>query len=211
MAGMRRTMGAGWFVMSLVWQDPEQYKRTLAEAPPSFQDARWSRSLFAPDPAFRCAGPAGVLREIVLGNAHGAVFTWMPIISHRSASRKSPRCWPASTTGRKVERCWRLTGPLDGTEHIVGVARLARPEGKPDSPLVESAVVVRDDFQGQGVGTELLARLVLLAKQMGARTLLAEFQPHNQAAIRLFRELNLPTEISASHGETSMRITLPAA
>ena len=55
----------------------------------------------------------------------------------------------------------------DGTEHIVGVARLARPAGADDSKLVEAAVVVQDDFQGQGVGTELMFRMVLLAKQMG--------------------------------------------
>lgn len=97
---------------------------------------------------------------------------------------------------------------VDGTEQIVGVARLARLGGD-DSKLMEAAVVVQDDYHGRGVGTELLFRMVLLAKQMQAEMMLAEFEPTNQAAIRLFREINLPTEITASHGETSMYITVP--
>jgi L-amino acid N-acyltransferase YncA len=97
----------------------------------------------------------------------------------------------------------------NGREHIVGVGRLARPEGDDAAPVVEAAVVIRDDFQGRGVGTELVFRMVLLAKRMQARTILAVFQPSNGAAIRLFRKLNLPTEISASHGETTMTIAVP--
>ena len=94
-------------------------------------------------------------------------------------------------------------------EHIVGVVRLARPAGQPEAPEAEAAVVVRDDFQGQGVGRELLRRGVLLAKQMKVKTLVAIFQPYNAGAIQLFRELNLPSTISTSHAETTMRIEVP--
>lgn len=96
-----------------------------------------------------------------------------------------------------------------GGEQIVGVVRLARPPDAPHAPEAETAVVVRDDYHGQGVGTELLRRMVLLAKQMNVRTILAVFEPDNDDAIRLFRELDLPYTIKAHHGETEMRIEVP--
>jgi len=99
----------------------------------------------------------------------------------------------------------------DGREHLVGSARLARPEGQPDSPEAEAAVVVRDDFHGEGIGTELLRRMVLLAKQMKIETIVAVFEAENEHAIRLFRELGLPTEIEISHGETTLRMKAPNA
>jgi GNAT superfamily N-acetyltransferase len=95
-------------------------------------------------------------------------------------------------------------------EHIVGSVRLARDPATPDSPEAEAAVVVRDDFQGQGVGTELMRRLVLLAKQMHVKTILAIFQPDNEDAIRIFREVNLPYVTTIDHGETILRIEVPS-
>lgn len=94
-------------------------------------------------------------------------------------------------------------------EHIVGVARLMRPEGQPDSPEIEAAIVVRDDFHGEGVATELLRRLVLLAKQMKAKTIVAMIEADNYAAIKLFRELDLPTTSTTSHAETTLYISVP--
>lgn len=94
-------------------------------------------------------------------------------------------------------------------EHIVGSARLARPDGDPAATEAEGAIVVRDDFQGQGVGQELLRRMVLLAKLMQVKTIVAIFQPDNEGAIRLFRELNLPFVMRHHPGETEMRIEVP--
>lgn len=91
-------------------------------------------------------------------------------------------------------------------EHIVGSVRLARNPSAPDAPEAEAAIVVRDDFQGQGVGTELMRRLVLLAKQMNVKTIVAVFQPDNEDAIRIFREVNLPYTTSVDHGETIMKL-----
>jgi RimJ/RimL family protein N-acetyltransferase len=91
-------------------------------------------------------------------------------------------------------------------EHIVGSVRLARDPQTPDSPEAEAAIVVRDDFQGQGVGTELMRRLVLLAKQMNVKTIVAVFQPDNEDAIRIFREVNLPYTTIINHGETVLKL-----
>jgi RimJ/RimL family protein N-acetyltransferase len=96
-----------------------------------------------------------------------------------------------------------------GREQIVGVARLARPDTQPESPVAEAAIVVRDDFQGCGVATELLWRMVLLAKQMQVKTILAQIEADNNAALRVFRELDLPSTVTTEHGETDMYITVP--
>lgn len=95
----------------------------------------------------------------------------------------------------------------DGVERIIGVSRLARLS--PESDVVEAAVVVRDDFHGRGVGRELLRRLVLLAKRMEAKTILAIIQVDNRAAIRAFRGLDLPTVTDVSRGEMEMYISVP--
>ncbi len=97
----------------------------------------------------------------------------------------------------------------DTGEHIVGSVRLARDPAAPESPEAEAAIVVRDDFQGQGVGTELMRRLVLLAKQMNVKMMVAIFQPDNEDAIRIFREVNLPYVTTIDHGETIMKIEVP--
>lgn len=94
-------------------------------------------------------------------------------------------------------------------EAIVGVARLGRVPGKTDDPAADAAIVVRDDYQGQGVGTELLRRLVLLARRMGVRQMVAMIQSDNKGAIRLFRNLGLPTETTWEPGETILTIEMP--
>lgn len=93
--------------------------------------------------------------------------------------------------------------------HMIGSVRLARDPAQPDSPEAEAAVVVRDDFHGQGLGTELMRRLVLLAKKMQVKTIVAIFQADNEGAIRLFRELNLPYTTSIDHGATIMKLQAP--
>lgn len=97
----------------------------------------------------------------------------------------------------------------EGEEHVIGVARLMRTSPDPDWPEAEAAIVVRDDFHGEGVATELLYRMVLLAKQMNVKTILAIIEADNAAAINVFRELNLPTQTRTSHGDTVLHIAVP--
>jgi len=101
-----------------------------------------------------------------------------------------------------------LAGEGDNAE-IVGVVRLARPLDQPDAPEAEVAIVVRDDYQGQGVGAELLRCMVVLARRMRIKKILAVFQPDNDVAIRLFRQLGLPYKLTASHGAAKMHLEAP--
>lgn len=97
---------------------------------------------------------------------------------------------------------------VDG-EHIVGVVRLARPPSKPDAEEAEAAVVVLDAYQGQGVGSELLQRMLQLAQRMKVKRILAVFQPDNAGAIHLFRALGLRSRLETSHGISKMYTELP--
>jgi acetyltransferase len=102
-----------------------------------------------------------------------------------------------------------LTQDAAGSAQIVGVARLGRSHDKPDDPRAEAAIIVRDDYQDQGVGSGLLRELVKLAQRMKVKQMVANIEVDNQAALRLFRGLGLPTRSSTSLGETMMIIDMP--
>ena len=57
--------------------------------------------------------------------------------------------------------------------------------------IAEASLTVRDDFQGQGIGTELLRLLIVEAQKAGVRTLAADAQASNQSVFRMLRRLGL--------------------
>jgi acetyltransferase len=61
---------------------------------------------------------------------------------------------------------------------IIAVGRLSR---RPLSEEAELAVVVADQFQHQGLGGELIARLVKIARAEGLKRIVAEFHSENSA------------------------------
>lgn len=91
---------------------------------------------------------------------------------------------------------------------LIAVARLGRFPHTPTSPEAEAALVVRDDFQGQGIGTALMALLALLARRMDVQTLTASVQADNEALFALLRSLRLPLERHTSHGETTISLAV---
>ena len=68
----------------------------------------------------------------------------------------------------------------------IGVARFVRSE---DPTAAEVAVTVVDDWQGRGVATALLERLVSRAREEGIERFLALVLEENDAAIELFQQL----------------------
>jgi len=58
--------------------------------------------------------------------------------------------------------------PGRGGDQIVGVSRYAR---SPGSDSAECAIVVADDWQGRGIGGELIRSLAVAARSRGIRTL----------------------------------------
>ena len=96
--------------------------------------------------------------------------------------------------------------PEDG--ELVGVARYVRSEEPTEA---EVAVVVIDPWQGRGVATAMLDRLVERARETGIDHFVALVLSENQDAIELFRHVapgGSTTRRSAS-GHVEMLIELP--
>src|SRR5205814_1375973 len=69
----------------------------------------------------------------------------------------------------------------DKKKHLVGVGRFDINE----PGMAESAIVVRDDFQGAGLGTAILERMRQVAKGRGLRAFTAEILAENSKMIDL--------------------------
>lgn len=76
-------------------------------------------------------------------------------------------------------------------DRILGVARY---EGLPWPEEAEFAVVVRDGYQGKGLGTHLLLHLGTLARKRGFQRLRAAVLAHNVGMMQVIRNLGLPVE-----------------
>jgi GNAT superfamily N-acetyltransferase len=64
-----------------------------------------------------------------------------------------------------------------------------------ESPhIAEVALVVRDDYQNRGVGTELLSYLTYLAKRRGLIGFSAEVLAENRPMLRLFEKMGFDVE-----------------
>lgn len=87
----------------------------------------------------------------------------------------------------------------DAGEHIVGVTRLARASA--DAADAETAVVVRDDFQGMGLGTHLLTVLLSAARSMGIERLFGWVMSENRYLLQLFKRANLPIHLEYHSGD----------
>ena len=89
--------------------------------------------------------------------------------------------------------------PRDGS--FVGVARYAM---LGDGSAADLAFEVVDDWQGLGVGTMLVRRLLARAEQNGIRDFIALTLSENAAARALLKRMGFRT-VSSSHGITELR------
>jgi GNAT superfamily N-acetyltransferase len=78
-------------------------------------------------------------------------------------------------------------------QSIVGSGRYIVTE----SGTAEVAFAVVDKYQGQGIGTALLRHLIIVAREGGLHTLIAEVLPENKSMLRLFEESGLPVAVAA--------------
>ena len=63
-----------------------------------------------------------------------------------------------------------------------------------------------DDWQGRGLGTLLLGRIVTVARQAGIGVLTAVVLPENHAMIQVFRDSGFPVHVRAEPGELQRRL-----
>ena len=73
-----------------------------------------------------------------------------------------------------------------GRPDIVGVGRLSRLHGTKDG---EYAIIVSDAFQGKGLGTELLKRLVEIGRKEGMQRIVATILPENTGMLKVSERL----------------------
>jgi acetyltransferase len=94
-----------------------------------------------------------------------------------------------------------------GLPQIVGIARLSRAVGATSG---EFAVLVTDRYQGRGVGTELLRRLIDVARAEGLETLGADVREDNTAMLATVTRLGFVTRPAASDGVVRAELDLGA-
>ena len=89
--------------------------------------------------------------------------------------------------------------PIQGRERQIGVARYVKLSSPGDA---EFAIVLRDDWQGRGLGTRLLASLLVAAKNHGVRRLVATTLSENDRMLALGRKLGF--KLSADPGSATI-------
>lgn len=94
------------------------------------------------------------------------------------------------------------------SEHVVGVARLSR--AKASDNVAEAAVVVRDDYQKMGLGTQLMERLGKKAWVMGITHFEAWVMAENEPMLNIIAKLGYPATMETRRGETHVLLDIGA-
>ena len=92
-----------------------------------------------------------------------------------------------------------------GYETITGLAQYCREEA---ALSAEVSVVVRDEFQRKGLGTELLSYLAYVAKKQGLQWFVADVLPANTGVFRLLDKLGVSYEKKYDSGLISLKVSL---
>ena len=95
----------------------------------------------------------------------------------------------------------------DGSSEIIAIGRLSR---FLDSHEAELSLVVRDAFQRQGIGTELVRRLIDIGQQEGLAHVTAETLPQNAGMKHVFQKLGFTLNFLQDEGVVQATITLGA-
>lgn len=106
------------------------------------------------------------------------------------------------------EREAALIAIIDGEQgaEAIAVGRYARSSA--DSDIAEGALVVRDDYQGLGLGSQLFDLLVQMAMAHGLKELRAVSHADNQGVVALIRQLGMPYESTISRGLHEFRLRI---
>jgi acetyltransferase len=97
-------------------------------------------------------------------------------------------------------------GP-DDRPRILGVGRLTRERG---TAAGEFAVVVADEVQGLGLGTELLRRIVSVGRDEGLRRITGDILPENRAMQVVSEQVGFTCRLAPAEGVVRAELVLPA-
>ena len=81
-------------------------------------------------------------------------------------------------------------------------------DDEPNDEPAEYAAVVRDDWQGHGLGLRMTQALVAHARESGIRRLFALVLPENNRMLKLFQHLDLPLHMAWQDGLTRVELHL---
>jgi acetyltransferase len=129
-----------------------------------------------------CAADLALEQEFV--NGLSAPTGYQRLMSTRRPSLEELRRF----TDIDYEREMALiaTTPVQGGERQIGVVRYVKESATGDA---EFAIVLSDDWQARGLGTRLLASLLVAAKDHGVRRLVATTLSENDRMLALGRKL----------------------
>jgi RimJ/RimL family protein N-acetyltransferase len=93
-------------------------------------------------------------------------------------------------------------------EKVVGLGQYGINEA---NHTAEVALVVRDDYQGKGVGTEVLSYLTFLAKREGLYGFTAEVLVENKPMLHLFEKMGFDIQKKSSQGVYELQMAFRGA
>ncbi len=96
-----------------------------------------------------------------------------------------------------------LTSSTDEDARMVAIAHYLK---DPRSNFAEAAFLVGDDWQGKGLGTQLMKALVEAAQRQGIAGLTAEVLANNKSMLRVFHQHGLPVESRLEGNVYSLKI-----
>lgn len=157
------------------------------------------RSLSASDAVllermFYRLSPETIYRRFFIAAEHAS-----PELVHKSAKR-------LAAINPHREAALVALADEQGSEEAIAVARFAR---LPHNPKVaEASILVRDDYQGTGVGRKLLALLLSEARAAGLERLIFLTHADNTPMIRLAMGLGLPFQGRHADGLYEIHVLL---
>jgi GNAT superfamily N-acetyltransferase len=96
-----------------------------------------------------------------------------------------------------------LTSAVEEEAEMLAIAHYLK---NPRTNFAEAAFLVRDDWQGRGIGTALLQALVETARQQGIAGFLADVLADNEGMLKVFHRCGFPIESRLEENVYSLRI-----
>ena len=97
------------------------------------------------------------------------------------------------------------TAMQDGMPETLGVVRAV---SDADNVEAECAIITRSDLKGQGLGYQMMDKIVRYAKGRGLKTLTAEILIENRSGLKLAREFGFESNSLPYDGVVNVRLEL---
>ena len=107
-----------------------------------------------------------------------------------------------------VDHVALVATPRSDPKELIGVARYTVDDEGPRHDLAEVAFLVLDEYQGKGVGTQLLKHLAILAKTRGIHELRADVLADNQAMLRVIEQSGFRVRRSIGSGVVQLVLSI---